>query len=145
MWFFFSEASKLFQQFFLTCFILMSNRKQYNRDNKIAHVFYKPERIYLGMIGKYKKLTVSLTIPRYCTSQKISFPLRISSVNATKSAVSRKLQIWSHLLKKSLMESFTFCAVFVILVKHTINKGLTFIKSLLPYSHLKYSKSTSLR
>ena len=35
-----------------------------------------------------------------------SFSLRISSVNVTKSAV------WSHLLKKSLMENFIFCAVY---------------------------------
>ena len=34
--------------------------------------------------------------------KKRSFPLRISSVNVT---------IWSHLLKKSLMKSFIFCAV----------------------------------
>ena len=40
--------------------------------------------------------------------KKWSYPLRISSVNVTKSA---SLQIWSHLLKKSLMENFIFCAV----------------------------------
>ena len=38
--------------------------------------------------------------------KKWSFPLRISSVNVTKSAVF--LRIWSHLLKKYLMENFTF-------------------------------------
>ena len=27
--------------------------------------------------------------------------------------IRRKLRIWSHLLKKSLMENFVFCAVFV--------------------------------
>ena len=41
------------------------------------------------------------------TTQKMKFPLRISSVNVAKSAV----PIWSHLLKKSLMENFIFCAV----------------------------------
>ena len=41
--------------------------------------------------------------------KKSSFSLRISSVNVTKSAVS--LWIWSHLLKKSLNENFSFCAV----------------------------------
>ena len=39
--------------------------------------------------------------------KKWSFPLRISSVNVAKSVVS--CLIWSHLLKKSLMESFIFC------------------------------------
>ena len=34
--------------------------------------------------------------------------LRLSSANVTKSTVS----IWSHLLKKSLMVNFVFCAVF---------------------------------
>ena len=38
--------------------------------------------------------------------KKWSFPLRISSVNVTKSAGN-----WSHLLKKPLMENFIFCAV----------------------------------
>ena len=35
------------------------------------------------------------------------FALRVSSVNVTKSVV----QIWSRLLKKSLMENFIFCAM----------------------------------
>ena len=29
--------------------------------------------------------------------------------------ICRKLQIWSHLLKKSLIENFTFCAVIVLI------------------------------
>ena len=41
-----------------------------------------------------------------------SFSLRISLVNVTKSAVS--CHIWSHILKKSLMENFTFCGVKLI-------------------------------
>ena len=31
--------------------------------------------------------------------------------------IRRKLRIWSHLLKKSLMESFSFCAVLFTLVR----------------------------
>ena len=42
--------------------------------------------------------------------KKWSFPLRISSVNRN-CRNRRKLQIWSHLLKKFLMENFIFCAV----------------------------------
>ena len=42
------------------------------------------------------------------TAQKLKFSINISSVNVTKSAISA---IWSHLLKKSLMESFIFRAV----------------------------------
>ena len=41
--------------------------------------------------------------------KKSSFPLNIPSGNDTKSA--GKLQIWSHLPKKFLMENLTFCAV----------------------------------
>ena len=37
------------------------------------------------------------------------FQLRISPVNVTKSA--GHIRIWSHLLEKSLMENFIFCAV----------------------------------
>ena len=44
--------------------------------------------------------------------KKWRFPLRISSVNVTK--ILRKLQIWSLLLKKSLMENFIFCAVITV-------------------------------
>ena len=40
------------------------------------------------------------------TAQKWSFPLSISLVNATKSSF-----LCSHLLKKSLMENFVFCAL----------------------------------
>ena len=39
-------------------------------------------------------------------NKKWSFPLKISSANVTKSAVSCGLRIWSHLLKKSWMASF---------------------------------------
>ena len=31
--------------------------------------------------------------------------------------IRRKLQIWSHLLKKSVMENFIFCAVLVITIQ----------------------------
>ena len=45
---------------------------------------------------------------------KMKFPLRISPVNVTKSAVSF-LRIWSYLLEKSLMENFTSFAVIVFM------------------------------
>ena len=45
------------------------------------------------------------------TAQKLwSFPLSISSVNVTKSSENCK-KLWSHLLRKYLMENFIFCAV----------------------------------
>ena len=47
---------------------------------------------------------------QYRTKNEPNFLLRISSANVTKS----ELSIWSHLLKKSLMENFIFCVVQVI-------------------------------
>ena len=43
------------------------------------------------------------------TTQKVKFSIKdfFSKCDKTR----RKLQIWSHLLKKSLMENFIFCAV----------------------------------
>ena len=56
--------------------------------------------------------------------KKWSFPLRISSVNVTKSAV---LWIWSHSLEKFLMENFIFCAVWVrIFCENMYHKDLKF-------------------
>ena len=47
---------------------------------------------------------------RITTAQKMKFPLQISLVNVTK--ILSFLRIWSHLLKKSVMENFIFCAVY---------------------------------
>ena len=60
-------------------------------------------------------LTRNISVITFQTlHKKWSFPLRISSVNMTKSAV----RICSHLLKKSIMEKFIFCAVreFVLII-----------------------------
>ena len=53
--------------------------------------------------------TISEKIVRQTPHKKWNFPLKTSSVNVTKSAVSCGLRIWSHLLKKSLIENFIFC------------------------------------
>ena len=56
---------------------------------------------------KFKVMNDHLTL--VSRHKKLSFPLRISSVNVTKSAVSSGfLWIWSDLLKKSLMENSFF-------------------------------------
>ena len=57
------------------------------------------------------KLLISprdMKLQRRHTAQKWTLLLRIYSVNVTKSEGN---WIWSHLLKKSLMENFIFCAV----------------------------------
>ena len=56
---------------------------------------------------KYSAALKSTKIPLH---KKWLFPLRISSVNVYQSR--SFLQMESHLLKKSLMKNFTFCAVF---------------------------------
>ena len=47
----------------------------------------------------------------------------------------RKLRIWSHLLKKSLMESFIFCAVCILKIMLFLCDYSKYIKSL----HCQYS------
>ena len=45
--------------------------------------------------------------------------------------IRRKLRIWSHLQKKSLMENFIFCAVYIVSIELvTVRIGRSFINSL---------------
>ena len=70
-------------------------------------------------ILKYKNTSKKRDIARKTLHNIWGFPLRISPVNVTKSAV-----FWSHLLEKSLMENFIFCAVFGKCRKHRISSSL---------------------
>ena len=71
-----------------------------------------------------------MTVLSMYTAQKMKFPLKVSSVNATKFpsrirteyeeilrmspySVRMWMRIWSHLLKKLLMENFILCAVVI--------------------------------
>ena len=54
---------------------------------------------YLKLFGKTKAIT----------AQKMKFSIK--GFFSKYDQIRRKLQIWSHLLKKSLMENFVFCAV----------------------------------
>ena len=51
------------------------------------------------------EITLKISAVKLTLHKKWSLPLRIFSVNVTKSA---GLRIWSHLLKKSLIENFIF-------------------------------------
>ena len=53
-------------------------------------------------------------------AQKMKFPIKDFFSKCDQ--IRRKLRIWSHLLKKSLMENFIFCAVFTILIIGTTEK-----------------------
>ena len=79
---------------------------------------YRPQRYIHPWFIKYRltiiysnvaKETKKVLNSNITLHKKWSFPLGISSVNVTKSA--EKLRIWSHLLKKSVIENFDFCAV----------------------------------
>ena len=49
------------------------------------------------------------TAIRSSTAQKMKFSIK--GFFSKYDQIRRKLRIWSHLLKKSLMENFVFCAV----------------------------------
>ena len=64
---------------------------------------------------------------------KKSFPLRISSVS---DQIRRKLRVWLHLLKNSLLENFIFCSVgvakgnpFALSIAETLIKICKFTKN----------------
>ena len=70
---------------------------------------------------------------RHPIAQKIKFSVKdfVSKCDQ----IRRKLRIWSHLLKKSLMEIFIFCAVSevnVLTYFHKIVIRIIFIKPFLP-------------
>ena len=49
----------------------------------------------------------------YLTAQKLKFSMK--DFFSKCDHIRRKMWIWSHLLKKSLMENFIFCAVFGVI------------------------------
>ena len=79
---------------------------------------------------------------KYSLHKKWSFPLRISSVNFE---ICRKLWIWSHLLRKSLMEDFIFRAMIIFHIavlwmlpsKTFVNPVLTNVPILYPLKTLE--------
>ena len=66
------------------------------------------KKIFFFYILLMNKLNLIQTL---YTAQKIKF-----SIKGFFSKCDQKLQIWSHLLKKSLMENFIFCAVVALVV-----------------------------
>ena len=65
--------------------------------------------IYIEFLWSKNDTRHITTFPVSTLHKKWSFPLRISSVNVTN--FFSFLRIWSHLMKKSLMEHLIFCAV----------------------------------
>ena len=50
-----------------------------------------------------------MLLNRGCTARKMKFPIK--GFFSKYDQIRKKLRIWSHLLKKLLMENFIFCAV----------------------------------
>ena len=76
----------------------------------------KPKRLTNDLINELEYLYVYcqscgvfVTKRKYYTAQKMKFSIKDFFSKCDQ--IRRKLRIWSHLLKKSLMENFTFCAV----------------------------------
>ena len=67
-----------------------------------------------------KKVKISISVITN-TAQKIKFSIK--NFFSKCDQIRRKLRIWSHLLKKSLMENFIFCAV-----KKRLNKKSACLK-----------------
>ena len=61
---------------------------------------------------------------RNTTAQKMTFSIKDFFSKCDQ--IRRKLQIWSHLLKKSLMENVIFCVVYILFVRNhdLANKNL---------------------
>ena len=66
-----------------------------------------PSRLIHSFLLKQKQRTK--IISAYSTAQKMKFSIKDFFSKCDQ--IRRKLWIWSHLLKKTLMESFIFCAV----------------------------------
>ena len=92
-------------------------RLQFRNNTLICHC--RCDRIYTEAVKCAALLKVTI-LSRHIfliysvmvTVQKMMFQLKIYSVNVTK--IRSFLRIWSHLLKKSLMENFIFCTVGVL-------------------------------
>ena len=73
------------------------------------------------------------------TSQKMKFPIKDFFSKCDQ--IRKKLRIWSHLLKKSLMENFIFCAVKIFRWRILVNKSRIAFKTV----HLHVYKQNLLR
>ena len=76
----------------------------------LAHSLIKPIKRLTCLIKSFKDINN--------TAQKMRFSIK--NFFSKWDQIRRKLRIWSHLLKKPLMENFIFCAVYVF--KHSADK-----------------------
>ena len=70
-------------------------------------------RVHFHVLGV--TIMVFFQIPRYHSLHK-KMKFCIKNLFSKRDQIRRKLRIWSHLLKKSLLENFIFCTVITILM-----------------------------
>ena len=80
--------------------------------------FHKTSTITEPNIQVFRKLNTSVAcvehyVPTLYTAQKMKFSIKDFFSKCDQ--IRRNLRIWSHLLKKSLMENFIFCAVIFVM------------------------------
>ena len=86
---------------------------QDNTDRKKLRIWTLFTQCALVLVSVYANTgwekTISLVSSAAITAQKMKFSIKDFFSKCEQ--IRRKLQIWSHLLKKSLMENFIFCTV----------------------------------
>ena len=87
---------------------LLSHGSEYTIQNGMVNKNYD--------IDKNSDFIINLLIDRISTAQKMKF--FIKDFFSICNQIRRKVRVWSHLLKKSLMGSFIFSAVTGFLAKH---------------------------
>ena len=89
-------------RFQLTSFVVQKNRWILRNSVASRKVSVKPSENLLKILESLLKID---------TAQEMKFS--INDFFSRSDQIGRKLQIWSHLLKKSLMENFIFCTVWI--------------------------------
>ena len=90
------------------------NRRKHNQYFKLLFSTIKLHSVTSNQISTYRKLnlylksTIHLVVLPF-TAQKMKFSIK--DLFSICDQIHRKPRIWSHLLKKALMEKFIFCAV----------------------------------
>ena len=103
-----------------------------NKDINIFPKAYFPTNLY--------PIIIFFSVKRlHCTAQKMKFSIKDFFSNCDQ--ICRKLRIWSHLLKKSLMENFIFCAVLDTRCKLDVRKIFLETSNLNPSSMGRTSHS----
>ena len=83
--------------------ILKNSEKKDNNKSRLKAIYYFHTKLYHRFLKKWLICLFQYRYLRGVTVQKMKFSI--------KNFFSRFLRIWSHLLKKSFMENFIFCAV----------------------------------